>query len=100
VDYAHQELGQGAQPISDTCVPIEELTLQSNGREVLCIVAISIVDTGCCGTGISLCSEIPGYIVAWKDRTNDAGLAVSVVEPVRDEEAKREIVARLKETRV
>ena len=99
VDYTHQEPGQDMQPISGTQVPVEELRLQSNGREVLCIVEFSAVDAGCCGTGISLLTTIPGYIVAWKDRVNEAGLAVSVVEPVRDESAKREIAARLKETK-
>jgi hypothetical protein len=99
VDYTHQELGQEIQsPPSDTYIPIKELRLQSNGREVLCIVGISVVDTACCGMGISLHTTIPGYIVSWKDRVNDAGLAVSVVEPVNDEKAKREIVAKLKET--
>ena len=97
--YTHQELGQKIQSISNTYILTEELRLQSNGREVLCIIGISIVDTACCGTGISLNTTIPGYILTWKDRVNDAGLAVSVVEPVNDERAKLEIVARLKETK-
>ena len=99
MDYVHQELGQEIQSTGGTYTTIEELRLQLNGREVLCIIGISIVDTGCCGTGMFLYTTIPGYIVTWKDRVNDAGLEVSVVEPVNDEKAKREIVARLKETK-
>jgi hypothetical protein len=99
VDYTHQEPGHEIQSISGTYLSTEELRLQSNGREVLCIIGISIVDAACCGTGMSLYTAIPGYVVTWKDRVSDAGLAVSVVEPVDDEEAKREIVARLKETK-
>lgn len=99
MDYIHQEPEQGIQPISGNTIPTEELRLQLNGREVLCINRISVVDTGCCGTGIFLDTTIPGYIVTWKDRVNDAGLAVSVVEPVNDEKEKREIIAKLKETK-
>ena len=101
MDYTHQEPGREIQSISSTFVPTEELRLQSNGREVLCIIGVSITDAACCstccGTGILPYTTIPGYIVTWKDRVNDAGLAVSVVEPVNDEKAKREIVAKLKE---
>ena len=99
MDYTHQEPGREIQPTGGSYISTEELRLQSNGREVLCIIGISIVDTACCGTGILLNVTIPGYIVTWKDRVNDAGLAVSVVEPVNDEKSKREIVAKLKETK-
>ena len=99
MDYTHQEPGQEIQSISGTYETTEELRLQSNGREVLCIIGISIVDTGCCGTGIFPYATVPGYVVTWKDRVNDAGLPVSVVEPVKDEKAKTEILAKLKETR-
>lgn len=99
MDYTHQEPGQEIQPISGNSVPTEELRLQFNGREVLCINRISVVDTGCCSTGIFLDTIIPGYIVTWKARVNDAGLAVSVVEPVKDEKEKLEIIAKLKETK-
>ena len=101
MDYTHQEPGQEILPISSANIPIEELRLQWNGREVLCIIGTSIVDTGCgsCGTGICIQTTIPGYVVTWKDRVNDAGLAISVVEPIRDEKAKREIAAKLKETK-
>jgi hypothetical protein len=99
MDYTHQQPGQEIQAINDTYILTEELRLQLNGREVLCVIGISIVDTACCGTGISLCTTIPGYLVIWKDRVNDAGQAVSVVQPINDEKAKREIVARLKKTK-
>ena len=99
MNYTHQELDQEIQPTSSTYVPIEEFKLQMNGREVLCIIGMSIVDAGCCGTGIALDTTIPGYIIAWKERVNDAGLAVSVVEPINDEKVKHEIIAHLKETK-
>lgn len=98
MDYTHQELGQEIQSISGTYTPVEELRLQSNGREVLCVIGNSVVDTACCGSGSFLYATVPGYIVTWKARVNDAGLPVSVVEPLNDEKVKREVAARLRET--
>jgi hypothetical protein len=101
MNYIHQEPGQEMQPNSGNSIPIEELRLQLNGREVLCVNRISVADMGCstCSMGISLDITVPGYILTWQARVNDAGLAVSVVEPVNDEKEKREIIAKLKETK-
>lgn len=99
MDYTHQKPGQEIRQVSGDTIPTEELRLQVNGREVLCINRVTICETGCCGMGISFDTVIPGYIVNWKARVNDRGLAVSVVEPVNDEKEKSEIIAKLKETK-
>jgi len=97
-DYIHQELGQDVQSISGTYTPLRELRLREDGREVLCIIGNSIVDTACCGSGSFLYATIPGYILKWKERTNDAGLPVSELEPVNDEAVKRKVMKELRET--
>ncbi|UCG82878.1 MAG: hypothetical protein JSW38_11960 [Dehalococcoidia bacterium] len=98
MDYVHQELGQEIQSISGTYTPLKELRLEHNGGDILSVIGSSVVDTACCGSGSFLYATVPGYIVAWKERTNESGLAVSQVEPVRDEATKREISKALRET--
>ena len=96
-DYIHQELEQEVRSISGTYTPLKELRLPENGREVLCIIGNSIVDTACCGSGSFLYATVPGFILTWKAQTSDAGLPVSVVESLSDEKAKREVATKLRE---
>jgi len=41
---------------------------------------------------------VPGYLVSWKSRRNEAGLPVSEVEPITDRGVQREIAAELEKT--
>ena len=49
------------------------------------MVGGAIVDTSCCGVGGCAYALVPGFVVDWKYRRNEGGLAVSRVEPIRDE---------------
>ena len=98
MDYIHQELGQEIQSISGTYTPLKELTIKHNGKDVLCVIGNSVVDTACCGSGSFLYATVPGYVLKWKDRKNKAGLPVSEIEPIRDEMAKRKARENLRET--
>ncbi len=97
-EYVHQELNQDVQSISGTYTPMKELRLRENSREVLCVVGQAIVDTACCGSGNFMYATVPGYVVKWKERTNDLGLPVSIVEPIEVESVKSEVARTLKET--
>ena len=98
MDYVHQELGIEIQSISGTYTPLKELTIRHNGRDVLCVIGNSVVDTSCCGSGSFLYATVPGYVLKWKDRRNEAGFPVSGIEPIRDEMAKRKVTENLRET--
>ena len=98
MDYIHQELGQEVQSISGTYTPLKELRLQEDGIEVLCIIGNSVVDTACCGSGSFIYATVPGRILKWKERTNDAGMPVSEIEPVNDVTVRRKVMKELKET--
>jgi hypothetical protein len=88
-DYVHQKLGQDIQSISGTYTPQKELKLEHNGKPVLCVIGMAVVDTACCG---------PGYVVTWKDRQNESGLAVSQVESIEDEKARQAVQKILRDT--
>ena len=98
MDYVHQELWREIQSISGTYTPLKELTIKHNGRGILCVIGNSVVDTSCCGSGSFLYATVPGYVLTWKGRRNEAGLAVSEIEPIRDEMAKRQVKENLRET--
>jgi len=98
MEYVHQKLGEDIQSISGTYIPMKELRLPEDGREVLCVTGMAIVDTACCGQGMFVYATVPGYIVSWKDGKGPAGDPVSQVELITDEAAKREIKRVLRET--
>ncbi len=43
-------------------------------------------------------ATIPGYVVSWKDRQSESGLAVSQVASIEDEKARQAVEKILKET--
>lgn len=49
------------------------------------MVGGAIVDTSCCGVGGCAYALVPGFVLDWKYRRNEGGLAVSRVEPIRDQ---------------
>jgi hypothetical protein len=95
--YVHQKLDEDMQSISGTYTPLRELKLVYNSREALCVIGRAIVDTACCGSGNFMYATVPGFIVEWKGSFNEQGLSVSLVEPVRDEAARREMARSVKE---
>jgi len=89
--YIHPELGQEITAIGGHYALVKEARLPFRGREVLYLVGYGIFDTTCCGTGGCTYALVPGSILDWKNETNADGLAVSLVEPIRDETIRREI---------
>jgi len=97
-DYVHQKLGEDIQSISGTYTLQKELRLEYKGKDILCVIGTAVVDTACCGAGSLLYATIPGYVVTWKGRQNESGLAVSQVKPIEDGLTKHAVVQILKET--
>jgi len=98
MEYTHQDLGKDIQSISGTYTPMKELRLPEDGREVLVVIGMAVVDTACCGSGSFVYATIPGYVVSWKGENGAAGGHVSQVEPVEDEATRRHITRVLRET--
>lgn len=83
-EYVHQELNQEVTAIGGWYVLAKEERLPFQGREVLYLVGHAAFDTACCGTGGCVYALVPGFILHWKKERNGDGLAVSLVEPIRD----------------
>jgi hypothetical protein len=97
MEYVHQELGKDVNALAGYYTPMNELRLEHDGKEVLCITGLGVIESSCCGTGGCAYAIVPGYIVNWKFKENEAGLPVSEVESVADKEARRKISAILQE---
>jgi len=90
--YTHLPLGQEVEMgISGYYIPQQEKRLSYEGREVLYVVGQAIVESSCCGTGNWKYVIVPGYLAGWQTGKNEAGLAVSDVEPIRDDETRAKL---------
>ena len=92
--YIHQELNKEIDlGIGRYYTPLKEARLKYNGKEVLYV--LSKAEAGCsccgCGTGSWLYATVPGYIINWQNKTSEAGLPISDLEPISDKEAQSKI---------
>lgn len=89
--YVHQEPGTEVRSISGYYTIQEEGRRENKGRQILYIVGAAVVDNSCCGSGGWRFLQVPGYIISWKTQKNDEGLFISEVEPILDEDERKEI---------
>jgi len=90
-EYIHEDLTEEVRSISGYYLHLEEGTISVNGRDVLYLAGIGVVDNSCCGAGGFPFVRVPGYVLSWKDKTDAAGHAVSTVEPVTNQADRHEI---------
>ncbi len=103
-EYVHQELNKELAVPAGYYILFKESKLQYNGREVLCVNGVGMLECSAC-TGFNIVAGrggeyalVPGYIVSWKYKQNEAGLPISEVEPIDDEKAKQAVAATIRET--
>ena len=90
-EYIHHELNREVTAIGGHYVLTKEVRLPFEGREILYIVGYAVVDNSCCGVGGMAYALVPGFILDWKSKTSNEGLAASLVEPIGDQATQREI---------
>jgi hypothetical protein len=100
LEYVHQPLNEEVTALAGYYSIAKELRLKRDGQEVLCMIGMCSVESSCCGRRAFYYAIVPGYLVSWKSRRNEAGLAVSEVEPITDPAVRREIAAALEDTEV
>ena len=101
-EYVHQPLNTELTVPSGYYVLFKELLLPYDGREVLCVTGVGVLECSACA-GFTIVAGrggeyalVPGYIVAWKARQSDEGLPVSDVEPIEDEAARLAIAQTIR----
>jgi hypothetical protein len=100
LEYVHQKIGEEVQALAGYYTVTDEIRLKHNGREVLCIIGICIIDGSCCGNRSFRYALVPGYIVTWKGKKDKLGRTVTEVEPVTDQAIKQHIQATLQDTQI
>jgi hypothetical protein len=96
-EYVHQDLGKEVCSISGYYVPLHEKRWNYKGKEVLYITGSFMIDNSCCVRGGSMYAIVPGYIVNWESKKSVDGTPVSEVEPIEDDQTKREIATFLRD---
>jgi len=90
-EYVHQELNQEITAIGGYYVLVKEARLPFHGREVLYLVGHAAFDSTCCGVGGCAYALVPGFVLAWKSKTKEQGLAISQVEPIHDKGVQEQV---------
>lgn len=90
-EYLHQAPGTEVRFIAGHYTIIEEQRIAHRDREFLAVVGIAAIGSSCCGTQGCRFINIPGYIIAWKDRLSAGGCPVSSVETVASKSDRAEI---------
>ncbi|MBW1798930.1 MAG: hypothetical protein JRJ21_11165 [Deltaproteobacteria bacterium] len=90
-EYTHVELNKEVEAIAGHYMLEAENVLKHNGRDVLYLIGHAVVDSSCCGVGGCRYALVPGYLIEWKNKQDDAGNSISEVEPISDEDTKSEI---------
>jgi hypothetical protein len=90
-EYCHQEPGTEVRFIAGHYTIVSEERIAHRGRELLIVVGIAAVESTCCGTQGCRFVNVPGYVLAWKNRRTREGSPASEVESVENEAVQTEI---------
>jgi len=97
-DYTHPNLNEEVTAVAGRYVHEKEDTVTFDGKEILYIRGYAVVDTSCCGMSGGRFAIVPGYIVKYRYRTDEAERFVSLVEPVEEaQDTRREIIRKIEE---
>lgn len=90
-EYVHINPGEEVESIGGRYVVEKEVRMPLNGREVLVVYGVAVVDKSCCGEGGCRFAQVPGFILKWQAKNADDGSPVTEVEPVEDETEQKKI---------
>ena len=97
-EYAHIPLDEEVRAIGGYYVLEKEVRMPFRGEEVLYVIGMSLIDSSCCGVTGGKYAIVPGYILDWHVGSNADGLPTTHVQPIRDEETRREITKLIKQS--
>ena len=97
VDFVHPELNQEHSTIAGYYYIIKIDRISIGDIEVLYLIGSGVYDNFCCGGGNCGYALIPGMLVDWEYKTSSENRPISRVEPVKDEDLRKEISLIIKE---
>jgi len=90
-EFVHMPLHHEFEAIGGRYSLVKEDTIEMEGERVLYLVGCGVFDASCCGEGGCAYAVVPGVVKQLRSREDEEGRPVSLVEPVKDEDAKRRI---------
>ncbi|MFO8011183.1 MAG: hypothetical protein R6U89_10285 [Dehalococcoidia bacterium] len=98
-EYAHFPLNEEIEYSTGYIWKSEETTMPYDDEEIIYFVGHTSAMGGCCAGWYPphMYIMVPGYLRNWQCRTNDSGLPVSEIEPIRDEATRDGIIKFLRE---
>ncbi len=88
MEYTHLALNKEYHSISGFYVPDRENRIKYKGRDVLYVTGQACAESSCCGSGNWCYVTVPGYVINWQYKRNEAGLPVSDIETIKDQQDK------------
>jgi hypothetical protein len=96
LEYTHSELNASLPSLAGHYTLQKEVRLSYNNREIVYVVGQAVIEASCCSSGNWAYAFVPGYIVNWQYKTNEADRPVSEVEPIPvSDSATREGISRI-----
>jgi len=99
-EFTHIPLNEEVPAIGGYYTLEKEVRMPYHGEEVLYVVGMALVDNSCCAPTGCKYAIVPGYILDWHTRTSDDDRPVTEVQPIRDEQIRKEITALIKEAEI
>ena len=99
-EYIHDEIDREERFVAGYYILEDEKRLNYQGKEFMYVVARAEIDNSWCGSGGCRYAIVPGFLIQWKNRTNESGKIVSDVETISDKESKKDIIALLNEKEI
>ena len=92
MEYTHTPLDEKVQFVSGAYQIDSEHKLQYGDREILYLLGSTDQICGCCGSCAPIrFISVPGFIRGWKSKKNEAGLPVTEIDVVGDDETRTKI---------
>ena len=96
MEYVHLPQGSDAHSGHGVKAHWDERTVRHGDRDVLYLLTDAVVDTVCCGDRVFHYATVLGFVTDWRSKVTEGGYPVSLIEPIADEEAQRDIESLLK----
>ena len=95
--FVHPTLNEEVRAIGGGYYFTKELRLDLDGRDVLALIGVGIIDSSCCGTGGCSYAFVPGFVDGFEIDADPEGAPVSMVEPILDGAMRKRITRQLKD---
>ena len=97
VDFVHPELNREHSTIAGYYFIFKEDRISFHKRELLYFIGSAVYENACCGGGNCGYALVPGFVIDSEYRRNKEGRSISRLEPVKDENLRRQLTKMLKE---